>query len=255
MDSNCSFGDASNLRFVFHSSTDEHWCESQQINRYALLCFCRYTFPASLRSSKVRSPCSTCEERQIDVCMNASCAFQHFCDIHGPQILLCTEAKPYAHDDGDTQEDNLNAFYSQYIKSTQPQDKVECKVNACKKERDGHTEGSVFFQSCTISPDGVLLSTVDSFNHMLFITSPSTPNQDLFKDLRNACVRSLNVEVSRWRDSCACLHAEREGLSLKWHLITVNRRRRDADKDELGTKGFARWSSIPSISCFELWFF
>lgn len=91
-----------------------------------------------------QSPCSTCEERQIDVCMNASCAFQHFCDIHGPQILLCTEAQPYVHEHGGTQEENLNAIYSQYIKPEQPQyiksehpqGKAECKVNVCKKETD-----------------------------------------------------------------------------------------------------------------------
>jgi hypothetical protein len=31
---------------------------------------------------------------------------------------------------------------------------------------------------------------------MLYISSSSTPNQELFKNVRNACVRSLNIEVS-----------------------------------------------------------
>jgi len=31
---------------------------------------------------------------------------------------------------------------------------------------------------------------------MVYISSPSTPNRELFKNIRNACVRSLNVEVS-----------------------------------------------------------
>ncbi|CAF1396116.1 unnamed protein product [Adineta ricciae] len=107
--------------------------------------------------------------------MNASCALQHFCDLHGPQILLCTEARTYI--PGDNDDEDLKAFYSQYIKSENPQGKVECK-------------------SCTLSPEHTLVSTIDLSNHMLYISSPSTPNQDLFKNIRNACVRSLNIEKS-----------------------------------------------------------
>jgi hypothetical protein len=61
--------------------------------------------------------------------MNASCALQHFCDLHGPKILLCTEAKIYVQDSNDNEEDQLKAFYSQYVKSENPQNKVDCKVN------------------------------------------------------------------------------------------------------------------------------
>ncbi|CAF1124957.1 unnamed protein product [Rotaria sordida] len=109
--------------------------------------------------------------------MNASCALQHFCDIHGPQILLCTEAKTYIQDLNDNDDEDLKTFYSQYIKSEHPQGKVECK-------------------SCTLSSDNILVSSIDSVNHMLYISSSSTPNQELFKDVRNACLRSLNVEKS-----------------------------------------------------------
>jgi hypothetical protein len=41
----------------------------------------------------------------------------------------------------------------------------------------------------------LVMYIIDSENHMVYISSPSTPNQDLFKDIRNSCVRSLNVEV------------------------------------------------------------
>jgi len=30
---------------------------------------------------------------------------------------------------------------------------------------------------------------------MLYISSASTPNQELFKNIRNTCVRSLTIEV------------------------------------------------------------
>lgn len=60
--------------------------------------------------------------------MNASCALQHFCDLHGPQILLCTEAKTYAREITEHDNDDLKIFYSQYIKSENPHGKLECKV-------------------------------------------------------------------------------------------------------------------------------
>jgi len=61
--------------------------------------------------------------------MNASCALQHFCDIHGPQILLCTDTRTYIHDVNDNDDEDLKTFYSQYIKSESSQGKIECKVN------------------------------------------------------------------------------------------------------------------------------
>ncbi|CAF3068379.1 unnamed protein product [Rotaria socialis] len=109
--------------------------------------------------------------------MNAACALQHFCDIHGPQILLCTEGRTYTHDLNDTDNDGLKAFYAQYIKTEHSQEKLECK-------------------SCTLSSDVVLVSTTDSINQMLYISASSTPNQELFKNIRNACVRSLTIEKS-----------------------------------------------------------
>jgi len=59
--------------------------------------------------------------------MNASCALQHFCDIHGPQILLCTDTRSYIQDVDDDDED-LKTFFSQYVKSESTQGKTECKV-------------------------------------------------------------------------------------------------------------------------------
>ncbi len=43
--------------------------------------------------------------------MNASCALQHFCDIHGPQILLCTEGRTYIVNSNDTDNEDLKTFY------------------------------------------------------------------------------------------------------------------------------------------------
>jgi hypothetical protein len=60
--------------------------------------------------------------------MNAACALQHFCDIHGPQTLLCTEGQTYIHDLNDNDNEDLKAFYSQYNKAENPQEKNECKV-------------------------------------------------------------------------------------------------------------------------------
>lgn len=65
--------------------------------------------------------------------MNASCALHHFCDLHGPQILLCTEERTYIHDLTDSDNEGLKAFYAQYIRSEYCQAKVKCKVTKTKK--------------------------------------------------------------------------------------------------------------------------
>jgi len=67
--------------------------------------------------------------------MNASCALQHFCDIHGPQILLCTEGRTYIVNSNDTDNEDLKTFYSQYIRSDKSKEKIECKVRFQKKNK------------------------------------------------------------------------------------------------------------------------
>lgn len=133
--------------------------------------------------------------------MNATCVLQHFCDYHGPQTLLCTEVKGNIQDSTDTEQENLRAIFSQYVKAENLSSKAECKVKTKMFKND-----SIFFidfQSCTLSSEKVLVSTIDTTNHMLYITSPSTPNQELFRDIRNACVRSLNIEVkSNSKENC-----------------------------------------------------
>lgn len=64
--------------------------------------------------------------------MNASCALQHFCDIHGPQILLCTEGRTYVFNSNDNENEDLKTFYSQYIRSNNTKEKNECKVRIRK---------------------------------------------------------------------------------------------------------------------------
>lgn len=60
--------------------------------------------------------------------MNASCALQHFCDLHGPQILLCTEGRNYIPDFNDNDNEDLKVFYSQYIRSENSHGRSECRV-------------------------------------------------------------------------------------------------------------------------------
>ncbi len=77
--------------------------------------------------------------------MNASCALQHFCDLHGPQILLCTEGRTYIPDLNDNDNEDLKTFYSQYIRSEYPQGKIECKVISFSNENIFHL--LLFFSS------------------------------------------------------------------------------------------------------------
>ena len=125
--------------------------------------------------------------------MNASCALHHFCDSHGLQILLCTEAKIFLRTLDNVDNEILKTFYSQYVvTSDNGSERSECKVRG---EENVFRIPTSSLQSCTLSSDVLLVSTTDVANHLLFISSASTPNPQLFKTTRNACVRSLNIEV------------------------------------------------------------
>ena len=49
---------------------------------------------------------------------------------------------------------------------------------------------------------------------MLYISSSSTPNQELFKNIRNACVRSLNIEKSAENDHPILFGDDENGYCL-----------------------------------------
>ncbi|CAF0789835.1 unnamed protein product [Adineta ricciae] len=107
--------------------------------------------------------------------MNALCALHHFCDLHGPQTLLCTEGRTYIQDYNDNDNEELKTYYSQFMNAKSPQEKTQC-------------------QSCTLSSEGVVITTTDYSHHMQYVSSSSTPNAELFKTIRHACVRSLTIE-------------------------------------------------------------
>ncbi|CAF0727764.1 unnamed protein product [Didymodactylos carnosus] len=126
--------------------------------------------------------------------MNASVFLHHFCDLHGPTILLCTETQ-YIHDCDD--DDMLKLFYSQYIKAENSNTKTTCK-------------------SCTLSLDPVLISSIDRERHLLFISAPSPNNQELYKIGRNACLRSLNCERSSDNDKGVLFGDDESGYCLSF---------------------------------------
>ena len=60
--------------------------------------------------------------------MNALCALHHFCDLHGPQTLLCTEGRTYIQDYSDNDNEELKTYYSQFMNAKNPQEKTQCQV-------------------------------------------------------------------------------------------------------------------------------
>ncbi|CAF0782432.1 unnamed protein product [Didymodactylos carnosus] len=126
--------------------------------------------------------------------MNASVFLHHFCDLHGPTILLCTETR-YIHDTDD--DDLLDTFYSQYTKAENLITKPECK-------------------SCTLSLDSILVSSIDPDCHLLFISAPNPNNQELYKNGRNACLRSLNCERAADIDQGVLFGDDENGYCLSF---------------------------------------
>ncbi|UJR23480.1 hypothetical protein I4U23_026479 [Adineta vaga] len=132
--------------------------------------------------------------------MNALCALHHFCDLHGPQTLVCTEGRTYIHDFNDNDNEDLKTYYSRYINAEHVQEKAQCK-------------------SCTLSNERVLLTTVDYSHHMQYISSSSIPNAETFKNIRQTCIRSLTSEKPIENDHPVLFGDDEDGYCLSFNFV------------------------------------
>lgn len=151
--------------------------------------------------------------------MNALISFCHFCELHGPRILLCTQTLPKDADQSLTAD--FLAFESPALKSTIAASSTrhadECP--AC----------------CWGRLDKGLLT--HSSSH-LYISSYRPLNQDLYAVVRQACVRSLSCEAAPGRDGPVIFGDGQKGhvYSYAFHLPDPHAR------------GGQRWYSVAMVS-------
>lgn len=178
--------------------------------------------------------------------MNAVIALCHFCEIHGPQILFCTQ--PF----------HCVSHTPQDIQVGAEASPSACGINQSRvittlaigddlQDEDVFSEGTTVKQrkrskgkqsSCdachSIDPDSPGFISIDKESHISYISMQYPEEQELFSKLRHACVRSLSCEVCPGREGPIMFGDEASGFvfSITFFL------------KDLQSRGFQRMYSI-----------
>uniref|UniRef100_A0A671KB62 Folliculin n=1 Tax=Sinocyclocheilus anshuiensis TaxID=1608454 RepID=A0A671KB62_9TELE len=163
--------------------------------------------------------------------MNALVALCHFCELHGPRTLFCTEAVhppspsppqpgPVIPGDRDREVDREG-------------EGLTMRANSSATQRADMCEGC---RSLPASHPGFV--SVDSETGIRYLSHQHPRQQQLFSVVRQACVRSLSCEVCPGREGPIFFGDEQHGFVFS-HTFFI--------KDSLA-RGFQRWYSIVVVA-------
>ncbi|XP_016420736.1 folliculin-like isoform X2 [Sinocyclocheilus rhinocerous] len=163
--------------------------------------------------------------------MNALVALCHFCELHGPRTLFCTEAVhppspsppqpgPVIPGDRDREADREG-------------EGLTMRANSSATQRADMCEGC---RSLPASHPGFV--SVDSETGIRYLSHQHPRQQQLFSVVRQACVRSLSCEVCPGREGPIFFGDEQHGFVFS-HTFFI--------KDSLA-RGFQRWYSIVVVA-------
>uniref|UniRef100_A0A8C4GFC8 Folliculin n=1 Tax=Dicentrarchus labrax TaxID=13489 RepID=A0A8C4GFC8_DICLA len=186
--------------------------------------------------------------------MNALVALCHFCELHGPRTLFCTEAlhppspspssqagAPVPGDrdrDGDREGEGL----TMRANSSATQKGEMCDVmSPLRYHLSQSTNFSLFLssQGCRSLPashPGFV--SIDDETGIRFLSHQHPRQSQLFSVVRQACVRSLSCEVCPGREGPIFFGDEQHGFVFS-HTFFI--------KDSLA-RGFQRWYSIVMVA-------
>ncbi|XP_069066160.1 folliculin [Pleurodeles waltl] len=172
--------------------------------------------------------------------MNAIVALCHFCELHGPRTLFCTEAlhsplpqgagssdSPGQGEPGEDEEGGIQM--SSRIRSNSPADGVSADSSSPGPKKSDMCEGC---RSLAIGHPGYI--SHDKETSIKYVSHQQPNHPQLFTIVRQACVRSLSCEVCPGREGPIFFGDEQHGFVFS-HTFFI--------KDSLA-RGFQRWYSI-----------
>ncbi|CAL9705637.1 unnamed protein product [Knipowitschia caucasica] len=161
--------------------------------------------------------------------MNALVALCHFCELHGPRTLFCTEA----------------------LHPPSPSAPSQFGVALGDRDGDREGEGLTMRASCTATQRGEMCEgcrslpashpgfvSIDDETGIRFLSHQHPRQSQLFSVVRQACVRSLSCEVCPGREGPIFFGDEQHGFVFS-HTFFI--------KDSLA-RGFQRWYSIVMVA-------
>ncbi|XP_005487493.2 folliculin [Zonotrichia albicollis] len=175
--------------------------------------------------------------------MNAIVALCHFCELHGPRTLFCTEVLhsplPQGAGSGDISRQNEQAEeeeggiqMSSRIRSHSPAEGASADSSSPGPKKSDMCEGC---RSLAGGHPGYV--SHDKETSIKYVSHQHPNHPQLFSIVRQACVRSLSCEVCPGREGPIFFGDEQHGFVFS-HTFFI--------KDSLA-RGFQRWYSIITI--------
>eukprot|EP00126_Sphaerothecum_destruens_P008353 Sdes_comp20180_c0_seq1m13432 len=175
--------------------------------------------------------------------MNGIIVLCHFCEMHGPSALFCTQSFHSTHDPLDVLEGNAPSECASYYEGsyrsfTSPTSSECCsgihpRFPAIKNPQTPPTSATC--KTCSSLPDGTLgFITNDHSAHISFISSRYPNHSSLYSIVRQACVRSLSCEVCPGREGPVLFGDDKSGYVFSYAFKIKDGQAR----------GFQRWYTI-----------
>uniref|UniRef100_A0A672HU57 Folliculin n=1 Tax=Salarias fasciatus TaxID=181472 RepID=A0A672HU57_SALFA len=164
--------------------------------------------------------------------MNALVALCHFCELHGPRTLFCTEA---LHPPSPAPSSQAGASVSgdRDRDGDREGEGLTMRANSSATQRGEMCEGC---RSLPASHPGFV--SIDDETGIRFLSHQHPRQPQLFSVVRQACVRSLSCEVCPGREGPIFFGDEQHGFVFS-HTFFI--------KDSLA-RGFQRWYSIVMVA-------
>ncbi|NXE68660.1 FLCN protein, partial [Calcarius ornatus] len=181
--------------------------------------------------------------------MNAIVALCHFCELHGPRTLFCTEVLhsplPQGAGSGDISGQNEQAEeeeggiqMSSRIRSHSPAEGASADSSSPGPKKSDMCEASGEICGCRSLAGGHPgYVSHDKETSIKYVSHQHPNHPQLFSIVRQACVRSLSCEVCPGREGPIFFGDEQHGFVFS-HTFFI--------KDSLA-RGFQRWYSIITI--------
>ncbi|CAM5142829.1 unnamed protein product [Eretmochelys imbricata] len=175
--------------------------------------------------------------------MNAIVALCHFCELHGPRTLFCTEVLhsplPQGAGNGDSpgqseqaEDEEGGIQMSSRIRSHSPAEGASADSSSPGPKKSDMCEGC---RSLAAGHPGYV--SHDAETSIKYVSHQHPNHPQLFSIVRQACVRSLSCEVCPGREGPIFFGDEQHGFVFS-HTFFI--------KDSLA-RGFQRWYSIITI--------
>ncbi|XP_030606386.1 folliculin [Archocentrus centrarchus] len=161
--------------------------------------------------------------------MNALVALCHFCELHGPRTLFCTEA---LHPPSPSPSSQAGAPVPGDRDGDRDGEGLTMKANSSATQKE-MCEGC---RSLPASHPGFV--SIDDETGIRFLSHQHPRQPQLFSVVRQACVRSLSCEVCPGREGPIFFGDEQHGFVFS-HTFFI--------KDSLA-RGFQRWYSIVMVA-------